>query len=455
MEIRFGVQSAAHRSRPASAQRMVNCYLETAPPASKSPVDVVPSYGIASFATPGNGPLRGGCVVNDVPFVVSGTSLYRIISSGVATSLGTIPNLDDVTMMGDGTNVVVVTDTDGYVYNGTSVAQITDPDFPGADWVLYFDGYAIIAEPGSGRIYIAGPLTPSSWNALDFTTAEGAPDDILWGVVDHRELFLFGRESTEVYYNSGNADFPFERVSSGFIEQGIMSKWAAGKIDNSVYFLGNDGIAYRLDGYTPIRVSHHPFEQAVEGYTNKTCRVFAWAEGGHKFVAFRFAEGCWLYDVSTQLWHERESHGYDYWRGKFTLNAFKSVLVADSESNKLGKLTADTFTEFGATMRTECTSAAVFDQNRTIEHAKLELCFETGVGLQSGQGSDPQVMLQFSDDGGRRWSSEKWRSLGAIGEYKQRVIWNRLGSSRDRVYRYAISDPVRRTLTNAILNGDD
>src|SRR5690606_1848127 len=110
-------------------------------------------------------------------------------SSGTATSLGTIPNLDDVTMMGDGTNIVVVTNTDGYVYDGSSVSQITDPDFPGADWVLYFDGYAVIAEPNSGRIYIAGPLDPENWNALDFATAEGAPDDILWGVVDHRELF--------------------------------------------------------------------------------------------------------------------------------------------------------------------------------------------------------------------------------------------------------------------------
>lgn len=452
MEIRFGVQSAEHRSRNASAQRMVNCYLEQAPPASKSAVDIVPSYGIDDFATVGTGPMRGGTVVNGVPYVVSGLSLYRVSSNGTATSLGTIPGVQDVTMMGDGLNVVVVTNPHAYVYDGSSVAQITDADFPGAAWVGYLDGYAVIIEPGSGRVWVAGPLTPASWNALDFATAEAAPDDILWGLIDHRELFLFGRETTEVWYNSGDADFPLARVNSGFIEHGIMSAGAAGKSDNGVFFLGSDCVAYRLNGYTPVRISHHQFETAVEGYANKTCTVIPWTEGGHKFVAYKFAEGCWIYDIATQLWHERNSYLQDTWRGKFALQAYNRFLVADADSNKLGSLTPDLFTEFGDVLRTECTSAAVFQEGRLIHHDMLELHFETGVGVQNGQGSDPQVMLQFSDDGGRKWSSEKWRSLGRIGETKRRVRFARMGAARDRVYRYAISDPVRRTLTNAVLN---
>lgn len=452
MELRFGIQSAPHRSRNASAQRMVNCYLETAPPASKSQVDVVASYGIAEFTTVGNGPMRGGTVVNGVPYIVSGNALHRVAQNGTVTSLGTVPGNSDVTMMGDGQNVVMVTNPEMYVYNGTTVAQVTDPDFPGASWVGYLDGYAVIIEPGSGRIWVAGPLTPASWNALDFATAEGAPDDVLWGVIDHREFLPFGRETVEAWYNSGNADFPLDRVQSGFIERGIMSAGAAGKSDNGVYFLGNDGIAYRLEGYTPVRVSHHQFEAAIERYADKTCTVIPWTEGGHKFVAFKFTEGCWLFDIATQLWHERNSYLQNTWRGKFVLQAYGKYLVADSDSNKLGQFSAETFTEFGEVLRSECTSAAVFEENRMIEHSMLELCFETGVGLTSGQGSDPQVMLQFSDDGGRTWSNEKFRGLGRIGEFKTRVRFARMGSSRDRVYRYAISDPVRRTLTNALLN---
>jgi hypothetical protein len=452
MEIRFGVQSAPHRSRPASAQRMVNCYLEQAPPASKSQVDVVPSYGIAPFAMVGAGPLRGGTVVNGVPYVVSGSALYRVAANGSATNLGSVPGTQDVTMMGDGIHVVVVTNPAMYVYDGSTVAQVTDPDFPGAAWVGYLDGYAVIIEPGSGRVWVAGPLDPSNWNALDFATAEAAPDDVLWGVVDHRELFLFGRETTEVWYNSGNADFPLDRVQSGFIEHGIMSAQAAGKCDNGVYLLGNDGIAYLLNGYTPQRVSHHQFEASVEGYADKSCSVVPWTEGGHKFVAYRFAEGCWLYDIATQLWHERISYARNTWRGKFVLQAYSRFLVADAESNQLGQFSAESFSEFGEVLRSECTSAAVFQEGQLVHHDMLELHFETGVGTQTGQGSDPKVMLQFSDDGGRKWSSEKWRSLGAIGDFRHRVRFARLGAARDRVYRYAISDPVRRTLTNAVLN---
>ena len=453
MELRFGVQSAEHRSRPVSAQRMVNCYLEQAPAAAKSPVAVVPSYGVASFATPGNGPLRGGCVVNGTVYVVSGTTLYSVNAAGTATSLGTIPNLDDVEVAGDGTNIVVVTATAGYVWNGSSVSQITDADFPGAIWVGFLDGYFPIIEPNSGRLWInETAYTPTAWNALDFATEEGSPDDIVWALVEKREWFVFGKDSTAAYQNTGNADFPFERVPSSFMEVGIKAKRLAAKANNSVCFVGHDNIVYRLDGYTPIRISTHAVEQALEDTDETEFRMFGWVEGGHQMLGLKCADFCFVYDFSTQLWHERGTLGSDTWTAHFVLHAFGKYLIAKDGTNELGKLTADLFTEWGDTLRTECTSAAVAQENRLLPHDSLELVFETGVGTVATP--DPQVMLQFSDDGGRTWSSEKWRSLGAIGEYQHRCRWHRLGSSRDRVYRYAITDPVRRTLISAILNGD-
>lgn len=436
-----------HRSRPVSAQRMVNCYLEQSPVGAMSPVAVMPSYGVSSFSAPGTGPLRGGCVVNNTVYVVSGTSLYSVNSAGTATLLGTIPNLDSVDMVGDGANVIVVTQTAGYVWNGSTLAQITDPDFPGADWVEYCDGYVIVGEPNSGRFSIAGPLTPMNWNALDFATAEGAPDDLLWGVVEKRELILLGRKSIEVWANTGNADFPFERVS--FIERGIRCAKAAAKANNTVCLVGDDSIVYRLNGYTPERISHHPLEQALDG-TTEDVRCMSWTEGGHQMMSVQCSAFCWVYDFSTQLWHERQSHGKSTWEAAFVLSAFNGHLVAQEGTNALGKLTADTFTQWGEAMRSECTSAAVADGAQLIAHDALELIFETGVGTV--ETADPQVMLDFSDDGGRTWCSEKWRSLGAVGDYKHRCRWHRLGSSRDRVYRYAISDPVRRTLISARLN---
>ena len=453
MIVPFGIHSYQHRSRSLSAQRMLNCYLEQAPPSAKTLAAVVSSFGISSFTTAGNGPIRGGLVVNGTLFVVSGNGLYRISSAGTATSLGTTPNTDRVFMAGDGINVLVVTQGDGYVYDGSTVAQITDADFPGAKACGFLDGYILIIEPDSGRLWVnETPYTATGWNALDFATAEGAPDDLVGLIVDHREIFLFGRASTEVWYNSGNADFPMERTPSGFIEIGLLSTHGVTKADNSVFFAANDYTIRRLEGYTPVRISTHAVEQAIESYADKTCYAMSWVEGGHTFVSFTFAAGTWVYDVSTQLWHERQSYGYDNWRPVFALRAYDRLLVGDSQSNKIGELDYESFMEWDQPLVASCTAPAIANENRVIRHSSLELVFEQGVGTATGQGSDPDVMLQWSDDGGRTWSNEYRRKLGKVGEYKKRVIFNRLGSARDRVYRYAISDPVRRTLIQAVLS---
>lgn len=453
MNVRFGTASYKNRSLPVSTQQMVNCYLEVAPPASKSPVAVVSSYGIPSWCTAGNGPIRGGTVVNGVAYAVSGPELYMIGSTREALRLGEIGGSDLVSMAGDGTNIAVAAEGRLYIYNGSSVSPVSDPDFPGAMWVGFLDGFIPIIEPDSGRIWInETPYVPTNWNALDFVTAEGAPDDLLWAVISHRELYAFGRETIEVLYNSGDADSPLKRTDSGFIEVGIMSSYAAAKTDNGIYFLGNDGIFYRLSGYTAERVSDHGVEQAIEDYIDKSCVAMAFTEGGHKFVAFHFEEGTWVHDLSTRLWHERKSTGHERWRPQIALQAYNRTLVGDYTSNRIGYLDPGTFEEWGSPLRSSSTAPSIADENRPIFHGYLELQFETGVGTLAT--SEPQVMLDWSDDGGRTWSSEHWRSLGAMGAYKARAIWRSMGRARDRVYRYAITDKVRRTLIQAIWSGD-
>lgn len=452
MRIPFGTQSYQHRSRPVSSQRMVNAYLET-PATAKEVPPVVSSFGIASFTTVGDGPMRGGCVVNGVPFVVSGSGLYQVASNGSATLLGTIPGGAYVDMVGDSDEVLCVTGGNGYLYNGSSVSQITDPDFPGAEWAEYLDGYAIIG-PGDGTVYVnQTPHDFSAWNALDFASAEGAPDDILGAIVDHRQVFLGGRETIEIWENTGNADFPLERSPGGFIELGLGSTFAFAKNSNTVFFYASDGTIRMLSGYDPQRISTHAVEQAIEGYADKSCKTLTWMESGHAMVGFVWAEGTWVYDLSTQLWHERQSYGLTRWRPIFALRAFGAWVVGDYASNKLGNLDPNTFTEWGDVLRWSATCPSINRENQFIRHQRLELIFETGVGLTTGQGSNPQAMLRFSDDGGRTWSNEHWRSLGAQGAYRTRSAWNRLGMARDRVYEVSVSDPVRRTLVEAHLYG--
>lgn len=450
MRIPFGVAAYKLRSEQLSVQSMVNCYLEQIQAADTFAANVQ-AYGTRSWTTVGTGPIRGGAVINGVLYVVSGPSAYRVDQSGTATLLGAVPNANYVYIAGDGTNVVFVNNPNGYIWNGSSFAQITDPDFPGAIWVGFLDGYFPIIEPNSGRIWInETPYVPANWNALDFGTAEASPDDLIGGIVSHRELYAFGRDSIEVYYNQPQgSDFPLARSSNGVIERGCMSQKSIAKDDNSVFFLGDDGIVYRLNGYAPVRISDFAIEQAIEDSDDKDIHGFTFTEGGHKFYALTCTDFTFCYDIATQLWHQRKSYGLEYWRPIFILRAFNKHLVGDSLTPRIGELDPDTFTEWGDVLRSSATAPIISSDNKRMFFPRVELKFESGVGLVSGQGSDPQVMLRWSDDRGKTWSSEHWRSLGEIGDYNHRSIWNRGGQSRGRVYEYAITDPVRRTLIMA------
>jgi hypothetical protein len=218
------------------------------------------------------------------------------------------------------------------------------------------------------------------------------------------------------------------------------------KSDNGILFLGNDGVIYRLNGYDPVRVSTASIEQAIEEMADKTCFAMTWNEGGHKFVSFSFDTATFVFDIATNLWHRRMSYGLPRWRPLFVSRCYDKWITGDYYSNILGELSPTTFTDFDQVLVGSVTSPPISEDNRRIFHNRVELVFEQGVGLSTGQGSDPQVMLQFSDDGGRTWSTEKWRGLGRIGEFKRRACWNRLGQARDRIYRFSISDPVPRTL---------
>jgi hypothetical protein len=446
MRIPFATESYAHRSLPLSAQRVVNCYLEAAPPQAKTFAAVVQSYGLRQLANIGTGYLRGGIVRNGIPYVVAGEKFYRLAANGTATELGDIPGAGYVDMAGDEENIMLVSRGRGWYWNGSTCQQITDEDFPGAEWVESLDGYYIIGALGSGRFYISSNRNPAEWDGLDFASTEKYPDDLVGGIVANGEIFLFGKESFEVWFDSGDADFPLERSSAGFGDIGCLSRFGLAKADNSVFFLGHDGVIYRLNGYQPQRISTHAIEQAIDGYADKTCYAQTWNEGGHKFVAFTFDDNTWVYDIATQLWHERISFGLPNWRALFVIRAFDQWLVGDFYTNAIAELDPDEFAEFGDVLRSSATSPAVSKDNQRMTTSRVELVFEQGVGRVSGQGSDPQVMLRFSDDGGRKWSSEKWRSMGKIGETTKRVVFNRLGQHRDRVYEFAITDPVRRTL---------
>lgn len=453
MRLSLPIHSYQLRSRVASPSRIVNCFAEQLPPDAKSPVYLQRRPGIKAWTTIGTGAIAGMHAALGKVFVVSGSALYSVDENQTATELGGIGNPGEIDIDSNTSSVVVVNPPNAFCWDGTTFGQITDTDFTsrGAADVEFLDNYLLFREPDSGRFFGADLGSATAFSSLNFATAEASPDELVGMKVDHRQVVLFGSDSIELWENTGASGFPFERSINGFLEIGCFNGRTIAKLDNSVYWLANDYTVRKLDGITPVRISTHAIEQAIGSATISTGHAFTYAQDGHLFYVLTFAEGTFVYDATTQLWHERETYGASYWYAKHHASAFGLELVGDATSNKIGSLDAETYKDWTDTMVSSWTYQPVYAEQHRAFHDRLEMVFETGVGLTTGQGSDPEVMLEYSDDGGRTWLSLPNKKLGPLGHYEARVIWQGLGSARNRVYRGSISDPVKVVLTDTFV----
>ena len=458
------------RSVNAADNRMINLFPEIIPEGGKEPAFLNRAPGLKLKVSVGNGPIRGMWVLGGNLYVVSRDKLYKVDSSYAVTTIGTVAGTSGpVSMADNGIQLFVACNGPSYIYNSqTNVfAQITDSDFPGAVTVSYLDGYFVFNEPNSQKIWVTALLDGTSVDPLDFASAEGSPDGVVGIIADHREIWVFGTNSVEVWYDSGNADFPLSRVQGAFNELGCAAPYSIAKMDNGLFWLGKDargqGIVYRANGYTGQRISTHAVEWQIQQYTNMSDAIgYTYQQDGHSFYVLIFpqADRTWVYDVATQAWHERAGFANgDFTRHRSNCQVFfnNEVLVGDFENSNIYAFDLDDFSDNGGTQKwLRSWRALPTGQNnlkRTAQHS-LQLDLETGVGLNLGQGSDPQVMLRWSDDGGHTWSSEHWVSIGKIGEFYRRAIWRRLGMTmkiRDRVYEVSGTDPVKIAIVGAEL----
>lgn len=458
--IQFAIQSYLSKSLPVSAQRTVNCYAEKEPDDAKSQVALFGSPGLVSFAAVGSGPIRGMNLMNNVLYVVSGPYLYSLTSAGLVTQLGgQIGGGGYVAMANNGTQVCIVNGTNGYIYSATAGFQIiSDPNFHSAQSVTFIDNYFVFDWAGTNKWFISNSSDGTTYSGLDFASAEVSSDFVLSIVNQQETMLIFGQRTTELWQDVGAINFPFQRISGSTIERGSAAALSPVKEDNSVFFLGDDIVYYRLNGTGLTRVSTHAIEAIWQKYSVVSdAYSFSYTFNGHKFVCVVFptANATWILDISTGLWHERESwdinnNSYGRWRGSCAIEAFGKVLIGDFYSNNIGYLTDDVSTEFGNTIRMLATSPPLHDDRARIFVSCLELDIESGVGATTGQGQDPQITLDWSRDGGRTFIAlQRFNSLGKIGAYLTRCRWLRLGQARQWVFRVQISDPVRRTIIRA------
>lgn len=452
----FGIGNQG-KSANATAQKRVNLYVEVQKDAEKHILTMYPTAGLVGFADIGSTPIRGVYETSDAAYVVHQATLYKVLNNGSYSSKGTLStNSNRVDIAFNGTQLLIVDGANGYTFNvNTEVfAKITDVDFPGADTCIFKDGFFIINKPNSGQFYISTLYDGASWEALDFATDESSPDNIVRVFEDGGDLIIFNERTTGFYGNSGAVDFPFSRIGSSSLEWGLAARWSLCKFMDSVVYLRKNRLGQAQvcmqSGTNVTAVSSTDMDTVMAGYANiADATAFSYMLGGHPFYQINFpsAGESWLFDGQSQSWSKLESSGGRH-RAEMLFNLVNKPYVTDYENGKIYRLDPDTYTDNGAFVVREFTSRHQSTGNYS-RLAKVWLEMEAGVGLQTGQGSNPQIMMTVSKDGGKTFSNEQWREFGRVGEYTARPQWNRLGRARDWVFKFRVTDPVKTVFLNA------
>ena len=444
------------RARALSKQVTKNFYPEVVDnPSAKSQLVLHSFPGLTLFGTAA-GVNRGMFVHLGVLYKVTHTTLYSVNSIGVHTSLGTIPGSGRCIFDGIGSNVVI-TNGDGkvYQYNGSTVTEITDPDLESPTSVDHLNNQ-IIYNGNGGRFATSDVGDATSIDALNYATAESDADDLVRPYVFNERVYLFGDEVTEVWYNSGVGSPPFDRIDGASIPIGLMARHSVSNNDKYMYFLGDDNEVYAVQGANATKVSDVSISRQIASYSvvsdaNGWCFSM---EGKNFYVltfpsankSFCYSEGLFWFELSSGITDGR-------WRADSYAYAYRKHLVADYQNGNIYVLDIDAYTENGSVIeRIRDTGPLHGGQigapGKKIEMDRFELIMETGVGLISGQGSDPVVMLQVSDDGGDTFSTEMWGKVGKMNKYTI-VEWHALGSFYERIIRVKTSDPVFYSIHSA------
>ena len=442
------------RSVHYSAQRRLNLYCAIKQQGDRSQLAYYGTPGLALFASFGAEPVRGAHTFRDIMYVVHRGTLYSMNNSAVKTVLGTLSTTAGrVSMADNGTQIFMVDGTDGYIYNIDTGAfsVITDADFwDVANTCAYQAGRFLYDKKSSGQFGISASYDGAAHDATEFATSESFSDDMVRIFVDHSEVILFGSLSTEFWGNTGALDFPYQPINGAVVEYGLAARWSLAKLSNSVAFLGKNregqvGV-FLLKGYQPQRISTDEMEYTINNYsTVADASGFAYKAGGHTFYQLNFptAGKSWLYDDDSKMWSHLEygSTGGRH-RAEFGVEFINKSLVFDYANGNVYQISIDATDDNEEPIVREIVGRHIIDEEM-ISISRMWLDIETGLG------SDPQAMLSVSKDGGHSFGSERWTSLGAIGEFKTRAIWRVLGQAYDWVFKVRISGATKCTISGA------
>jgi hypothetical protein len=463
------------------AERLVNWYPEKAEsPNSKTPGALYPTPGFSKWCTTGTG--IGGralATMNGRTLGVMGNTIGEVFAAQTFSNYGTVnqdANLAQIAFNGPiGNQALIVSGGSANTLNLTTnvVTPVGSPPWTLSTMCGMLDGYGIIFDTTTGRIWVSHVNDMTLWDPTQFAARSAAPDTWKAMVVNPPDIWLIGSLSGDVWYDAGSFPFPFAPRQGINFKYGIIAPfslvatgyaqlWLSQSLDGS-------GIVVRTRGYAPQRVSTYAVETAIANYASTS--TIADAEGlvyqdqGHTFYVLQFptANATWVYDLELNEWHERgywdtAAMQYDAWKPRVHTFAFGTThLTADRGTNTISQMSIMNATELdGSAIRRLRRAPGPFAEHRDIPVRRLEYYLETGTSLQSGQGSNAVVMHRTSDDGGRTWVHQANKLIGLVGKYKQKgVRFTRMGVPADRVNELTVSDPlINWRIVDAFINSD-
>lgn len=463
----FGLGNQAKSPNLTAAHRL-NVFYDVQVDGDKTTVAAYGTPGLNLFSSVSGNPTRGihWMESNSQLYVVQRGTLYEITTAGVVTSRGTLavtPTQDIsgyVSMANNGTELAIATGAYFYIYNTVTHAltTVTLPFTGGADTVTFLDGYFLVNRPATGQFFKSAAYDGLTWGALDFATAESNPDNLKAVCADKGMLVLFGALSTEIWANTGAQLFPFERVNGAPSEAGLASTWSLSRAAGSWtgLFKNRQGALTiaQLNGYSIEPISNADLDYIINRYQDPANSVgFGYSMNGKAFYQITFItdEKTWLYDFASKAWSQLKSWGINRHTGDLGAAFDTSFIVTDYATGQLYTLSADAITDNGQPIEREITGKHTFATSRNnLVVRRLRVDLEGGVGLVSGQGENPQIMLQISRDNGHTWGAEMWCPIGRMGEFTTRAEWRRLGQARDWIVKLRITDPVKTVIISAI-----
>lgn len=454
-----------------TAKGLQNVYAETRPQGEKSAMVGYQTPGLTVFNDLDFGatPCRGAWNFDglSVAYIVHRGVLWEVNNAGGKTNRGTLLTTSGrVSIADNGTQVMIVDGTYGYIYNTVTnvFAQITDGDYPAnTTTVCFLAGRFIVSIAGSGRFYCSDLYDGLSWDALNFANAESNPDPIMSVFASNGQLVLAGAASTEYWGQSGAVDFPYSAIGGSGTEWGLAATWSIAKYDNSFAYLCKNRMGQvmvaKTSGYLPQKISTVDMDAIINGYAAVSdASSYSYMLGGHPMYVINFPSAgySWLYDGSTGIWTRLKSQGITRHIAEFGFTLINRYLVADYANGKIYTLTPTALTDNGASIERQVTSETIADENLSrITVDKFRLDIEVGNGVATGQGSNPQIGLEVSRDNGKTWGAQMWKEMGAIGEYARRIEWRRLGSAYNFVFRVTVTDPINLVLVSACINPEN